>query len=189
MATFKYVVMNRKMDGTYNVKIQVIHKRVRRIIPTHIFVTQKEVTKGGKIKNQQYVDWLENTVAEYRKRCNLMAVDSMTADDIVKELTRKEVKPELDLFKFGEKLIEKIEKEGRENSARSYSIMLNSFERFIGERRFSMVDLTQKMVRDWAEWMTKNFDRTKGKDGSGCRFAYMARMRAMFNRARERVQR
>ena len=69
MATFKPEVRmdNLRSDNTYSIRIRITHNRKVKRIPTSIYVDKKEVTKSGKIKNQQIIDQLEDIVREYRK--------------------------------------------------------------------------------------------------------------------------
>ena len=52
MATFKTEVQYKRADGTYNVRIRVIHEKQVRRISTNIYATQADLTKSLKIKNQ-----------------------------------------------------------------------------------------------------------------------------------------
>jgi hypothetical protein len=65
--TFKAVVFqhHKKQDGTYNVKIRVTHKRVKRFLPTNIFITKEDLTRGFKIKSQNVLDKIKEIVENY----------------------------------------------------------------------------------------------------------------------------
>ena len=67
MATFKYEIFKdrKRIDGTYNVKIRVTHNRKLKRIPTSIYVTKEDITKGFKIKNQSILDELNNIISIY----------------------------------------------------------------------------------------------------------------------------
>lgn len=70
MATFKYEIFKdrKRIDGTYNVKIRVTHNRKLKRIPTSIYVTKEDITKGFKIKNQSILDELNNIISIYREQ-------------------------------------------------------------------------------------------------------------------------
>ena len=70
MATFKYEIFKdrKRIDGTYNVKIRVTHNRKLKRIPTSIYVTKEDITKGFKIKNQSILDELNNIISIAHKR-------------------------------------------------------------------------------------------------------------------------
>ncbi|MDR1199858.1 MAG: transposase, partial [Prevotellaceae bacterium] len=72
MATFKTEVHlhRKKKDGTYNIKIRITHKQKKKYLSTPFFVSEKEVTRTGKIKNQHYLDACEDEIRRYRKICD-----------------------------------------------------------------------------------------------------------------------
>ena len=76
MATFNPVVSNyiKKNSGTRNVQMLVAHacnnKTEKKYIATNIFVTKDDITRSGKIKNQEYKDTLNAMVSACVQRCN-----------------------------------------------------------------------------------------------------------------------
>ena len=77
MATFKAVILatQQRVDGSYNLKIRVIHNRQTKYIKTPYYVDAKEVMKkkvGGKvtlkIKNQSLLDLMDDTIIGYKKK-------------------------------------------------------------------------------------------------------------------------
>ncbi|MDD3108574.1 MAG: site-specific integrase [Alistipes sp.] len=88
MATFKAIIQDKKKDGTFRVKIRVIHNAGVRRIPTNIFVSETQVTRTLKIKDQQVIDQAENLIRRFRSICNTMGsvVDSMPVDALVKRI-------------------------------------------------------------------------------------------------------
>ena len=90
MATFKPEVRmdNLRSDNTYSIRIRITHNRKVKRIPTSIYVDKKEVTKSGKIKNQQIIDKLEDIVREYRKKVTALsvAIEVMTIDELTERL-------------------------------------------------------------------------------------------------------
>ena len=68
MATFSICVPDgKRKDGTYSVKIRLYHNRQRVWMRTAYYIDAKEVTRGGKIKNQPVIDSCENNIREWRK--------------------------------------------------------------------------------------------------------------------------
>ena len=56
MATFKAEVYahQKRADGTYNIKIRVIHQKRKKYIPTTYYVTKDDLTRTTfKLKNQK----------------------------------------------------------------------------------------------------------------------------------------
>lgn len=92
MATFKYEIFKdrKRIDGTYNVKIRVTHNRKLKRIPTSIYVTKEDITKGFKIKNQSILDELNNIISIYRSKCNLLSllINDMDITELVEHITK-----------------------------------------------------------------------------------------------------
>ncbi len=147
MATFKWIIQKEKLraDGTYNVKIQMIHKRVRRLIGTQVYVDAKrDVTRGLAIKNQKVLDVLEDMVRDCRRKCNEVDVNMMTADEVVELVTRAKPKRfDLDIIAYGWEQVRKVTEEGRQSTAHKYAIALRSLQRFLGQDGLSRDGLSQ----------------------------------------------
>ena len=147
MATFKWIIQKEKLraDGTYNVKIQMIHKRVRRLIGTQVYVDAKrDVTRGLAIKNQKVLDVLEDMVRDCRRKCNEVDVNMMTADEVVELVTRAKPKRfDLDIIAYGWEQVRKVTEEGRQSTAHKYAIALRSLQRFLGQVGLSRDGLSQ----------------------------------------------
>ena len=90
MTTFKAEISRaeRRKDGTWNVKIRITHKRKVRRYSTQMYATDKDVTRGGKLKNQIIIDNTEATIREWRGRLNTLGsrADMMDVDEIVRYL-------------------------------------------------------------------------------------------------------
>lgn len=99
--TFKAVVYkhHKKEDGTYNVKIRITHNRQKRHIPTNIFVTKDDLTRGFKIKSQNVLDNTKSIVEGYQQiaaTISIQDVKSMSVDDVVRYIN--EYKPANTIF-------------------------------------------------------------------------------------------
>jgi len=66
-------------------KLGLQHNRKRKHLPTSIFVTKEDLTRGLKIKNAQILDTLKHTINAYQKivgtlpieRANAMSVEQV----------------------------------------------------------------------------------------------------------------
>ena len=109
MITFLYKVnpKQKRRDGTMNVKIIVTYKRQRKMLPTSIYCTQSDITRGGKLKNQAYIDSVERTIREYKRKVASMGLEyqDYTLDQIVERLHGTD---NLDFFVYAESIIKKI---------------------------------------------------------------------------------
>ena len=93
MPTFKTLVLpnSNRSDGTYNIKIRVVHNRKNTKISTQWNVEKDDLRKDkdGKIliKNTYFVELVEGKINEYRKICNgTPNIDTMTLKEVVELL-------------------------------------------------------------------------------------------------------
>jgi integrase len=191
MATFKAVVRphDKKQDGTYNVKIRVTHKRVINYPATNIYVEQDDITRSLNIKNQQYIDQLDEIVRQCRKRCNENSymLGDMTVDGVVKlvkdiitgEKTEMYGRFDLDFIQYGRQYAQKLKENGRKGNAGVYEIAINNLVKFVGRESVSIHEITAKFITNWIDWIQKN---TKGARAQSL---YPSTIRALHNRAKE----
>ena len=68
MATFKAEVYahQKKADGTYNIKIRVTHKQRKKYLATPWYVGKEDLTRSLKLKNQRYIDMVDDVIKRYR---------------------------------------------------------------------------------------------------------------------------
>ena len=152
MATFKAEVRTDHLreDNTFLVRIRVTHNRKIKRIPTNIYVDKKDVTKAGKIKNQQIVDQLEDVIREYRRKSNGLSllIYDMSVDELVEFLTKKEEVLRVDFFEFAEKWIAEHKDL---HGLYIYTSMLNSLEKFIGRRKLDFKEINYKLLKKYEE--------------------------------------
>ena len=119
MATISAKVFehHKKSDGTYNVKICVQHKRLRKYLDTNHYVVKKQLTKDFKIKDPFIADKVEQQLREYRKEISELGdkLDFFTAETLRDYLRDKD--EDIDFVKFCDKHIEGLRKDGRERTA------------------------------------------------------------------------
>ncbi len=92
MATFKTVILpqNKRGDGTYNIKIRVIHARKTKYVATQWYASAKDMTRSMKLKNQMLIDAAEDLIRTYREICNKIGarLDDMTVEQVVKMISK-----------------------------------------------------------------------------------------------------
>lgn len=198
MATFKGEVYahQKKKDGTYNIKIRVYHNKDKKYIATPYFVTKDDLTqKTLKIKNQYYLDKIEDIKKAYRKKCddNAVKVKAMTAEELVEFLQSPEEenkKFDLDIVEYGRKLVEKLRAvdmngEDHEGNAKTYEIAINNLVKFVGREKISIHEITSKFVQDWIEWIKQQPPPKNRKKGERAQSLYPSNIRALHNLAKE----
>lgn len=191
MATFKAEIYahQKRADGTYNIKIRVTHKQRKKYLATPWYVGKEDLTRTLKLKNQKYIDMVEDLLRKYRSMCNSVGegLDDMTVEQVVELITRKEAeKPfDLDIVDYTNKFIDKLNKQGRSGTAKSYSVAINSLCRFVGRDSVSIKEITVQFLTDWMAWIGEQPPRKNCKKGDRAQGLYLAQLRAMYNRAKK----
>lgn len=191
MATFKAEVYahQKRADGTYNIKIRVTHKQRKKYLATPWYVGKEDMTRALKLKNQKYIDMVEDLLRRYRSICNSVGegLNDMDVEQIVELVTQPEVaKPfDLDMVAYTRGFIDKLNKQGRYGTAKSYEVALNSLIRFVGRDEVSIKEITVKFLTDWMAWIAEQPPRRNCKKGDRAQSLYLAQLRAMYNRAKK----
>lgn len=149
MTTFKTEITKseRKKDGTWSVKIRITHKRKTRRYSTQMIATEKDITKGGKIKNQSILDSAEDIIRGWRKKLVDigMTADTMDVDAVVRLLTSAPQDEQIPMFPWMYAYAEKIEKR---NTRNNYLVAIRALEKFIGFD-ISFQQLRSSIIRDF----------------------------------------
>lgn len=155
MATFKYEIFKnrKKLDGTYNVKIRITHNRKLKRIPTSIYVTKEDVTKGFKIKNQSILDELNNIISAYRSKCNMLSllINDMDIDELIEHITKtNEGSLKIDFIGYARKWIDA----NRDKHGISvYSCMVNSLIKFLEREKLDFKEINYKFLKSYEEYL------------------------------------
>lgn len=154
MPSFKAVVLpgQRRKDGTYNVKIRVLHNRGQRRIPTSLFARPQDLTRSLKIKNPDILSKCDNIIVQMRAAIadiNPFDLEDMPVEQLVSHI-RAAMHAErfrLDFFAFAEDWI----KCKAPTTRRNYEGALRSFERYLGRRELDVNEITRRMILDYME--------------------------------------
>ena len=148
MATISAKVFehHKKSDGTYNVKICVQHKRLRKHLDTNHFVVKKQLTKDFRIKDPFIADKVEQQLRDYRKEISELGekLDFFTAETLRDYLRDKD--EDIDFVKFCDKHVEGLRKDGRERTADNHRVVRNSLVDFFGRPSFSINEIHTNML-------------------------------------------
>lgn len=190
--TFKAVVYahHRKEDGTYNVKIRVTHNRQRKHLPTSIFITKEDMTRGLKIKNAQINDTLKHTIEGYQKivatlpieRANTMSVAQVV--DYIQNYNKNNGVFELDFIAFSRQVIAETEAAGRGGTAHSYESAINALVRYLKRDTLSIHEVTVKLLTDFCNWLMELPARPKREKGMRAPSLYLGNIRILHNKAK-----
>ena len=191
--TFKAVVYahHRKEDGTYNVKIRVTHNRKRKHLPTNIFVSKEDLTRGLKIKNAQVLDTLKRTIDNYQKiaatlpieRAAIMSVEQVV--DYILNYNKNNGVFELDFIAFGRQVVADTMAAGRWGTAHSYETAINALVRYLKRDTLAIQEVTVKLLTDFCNWLINQPPRKNREKGQRAPSLYLGNLRILHNKAKE----
>lgn len=188
---------HKKSDGTYNVKICVHHKNLRRYLDTNHYVVKKQLTKDYRIKDPFIADKVEQQLRDYRKMISELddRLDYFTADSLRDYLRDKD--EDIDFIKFCTQHIERLKKEGRGGSAKNQSVIRNSLVDYFKRPSVSIKEINSNMLMTYERYLRSERTMTrynqdnkpvvtteKGLSDSGLH-NHMRDLRTLFNAARE----
>ena len=156
MVTVNYYVNPKKKrkDNTFNVKIIITYKRKRKMLPTSFYVTKLDLTRGGKIKNQQILDGINKIIQTYKSKINTMGVEfgNITLEQIIKNI--KEEKCDCDFFVY----TDLISKEKKEKTKNNYIFVASVVEKYIGTKNLDMRLMDYSFFCDIEKFVTKRYN-------------------------------
>lgn len=179
MATFKAVVSPyRRSDGTYRINIRVTHMRVHKDIPTPLYVTQDQMTRSGKIKDQKILDIIEDKIREYRERATNIGflAEQLDINNLIELLKNKTEK--LDFLEFMLEYAKQLRNEGRDGTAFMYEQSRNSLWRFNKKKPLYFSDITKQYMLQYYESLRDLKANT--------RINYIGKIKTAYARAQQR---
>lgn len=191
MATFKAEVYahQKRADGTYNIKIRVIHNKKKKYIPTTYYVTKDDLTRTTfKLKNQMYIDATADMIKKYRSICDRIGerLKGMTVEQVVKLITSdQEEYFDLDIIAYAKQYIQILVDTGHGGTAKTYQVAINSLIRFVGRESISIKEITVKFISDWIVYIREHPARSNSNHGSRAQSLYISQLRAIHNRAKK----
>lgn len=190
MATFKAEVYahQKRADGTYNVKIRVTHNQRKKYLATQWYVSKDDLTRSLKIKNQKYIDMIEDTLRRYRNICNNLgeALTYMTVEEVVRQVRRDDETRqfELDIIDYGMGIVRRLKESGHTGNAKAYQVALNSLMRYAQRDVVFIRELTVPFLNGWIDWIASQPPRGNSRKGDRAQSLYPAQIRAIYNQAK-----
>lgn len=199
MATVSAKVFShhRKVDGTYNVKICVQLKKVRKYLDTSHFVVKKQLTSDFKIKDPFVADKVESQLREYRKLISELddRLEFFSAEALRDYLLNQN--EDIDFLKFCSSHIEGLKQSGRVGSANNFRVVRNSLTDYFKREAISIKEVHSNMLASYEKYLlsermitrinqngTKVVTKNKGLSNSGLH-NHMRDLRTLFNAARD----
>lgn len=166
--TFKAIVntAQKRRDGTYNVKIRVTHNRKSVKLATNVYLTDQQITKKGRIKDQRIIDQCDDIIRKWRNTANNLGISAkeLEVGEVVKYIlnTGEDGTPHIDFIEFGEKCAAKMVP----GTAQSYICTLKAIKRFTGKETLDIKEIKVSFLEAFENFL-RNEPRmcAKGKSG------------------------
>ena len=183
-----------KVDGTYNVKIRFTLDRKVKRLSTNLFVTQQDLTKSLKFKEDTSIKReVDRLVLYYREQCLKLQLDQnhYSLDEIIEFLNGEQEKQQtIDFIKFSREWIASTTIKGAPN----YTTAINALVRFIGKEELDINLITLDFLESFKAFLNKEREiRTKRLMQQGKRVPsnrslslYLISIKKLFNEAKKK---
>ena len=183
-----------KVDGTYNVKIRFTLDRKVKRLSTNLFVTQQDLTKSLKFKEDTSIKReIDRLVLYYREQCLKLQLDRnhYSLDEIVEFLNGEQEKQQtIDFIKFSREWIASATIKGAPN----YTTAVNALVRFVGKEELDINLITLDFLKQFKTFLIGERDaRTKKLMQEGKRVTsnrslslYLVSIKKLFNEAKRK---
>ena len=181
-----------KADGTYNVKIRFTLDRKVKRLSTNLFVTQQDLTKSLKFKEDTSIKReIDRLVLYYREQCLKLQLDQnhYSLDEIIEFLNGEQEKQQtIDFIKFSREWIASTTIKGAPN----YTTAINALVRFVGKEELDINLITLDFLEQFKAFLIGERDaRTKklmqqGKRVTSNRSLYLVSIKKLFNEAKRK---
>ena len=183
-----------KVDGTYNVKIRFTLDRKVKRLSTNLFVTQQDLTKSLKFKEDTSIKReIDRLVLYYREQCLKLQLDQnhYSLDEIIEFLTGEQEKQQtIHFIKFSRAWIAST----TINGAPNYTTAINALVRFVGKEELDINLITLDFLEQFKAFLIGERDaRTKKLMQQGKRVTsnrtlslYLVSIKKLFNEAKRK---
>lgn len=183
-----------KVDGTYNVKIRFTLDRKVKRLSTNLFVTQQNLTKSLKFKEDTSIKReIDRLVLYYREQCLKLQLDQnhYSLDEIIEFLNGEQEKQQtIDFIKFSREWIASTTIKGAPN----YTTAINALVRFVGKEELDINLITLDFLEQFKAFLIGERDaRTKKLMQQGKRVTsnrtlslYLVSIKKLFNEAKRK---
>ena len=173
-----------KVDGTYNVKIRFTLDRKVKRLSTNLFVTQQDLTKSLKFKEDTSIKReIDRLVLYYREQCLKLQLDQnhYSLDEIIEFLNGEQEKQQtIDFIKFSREWIA--------------TTAINALVRFVGKEELDINLITLDFLEQFKAFLIGERDaRTKKLMQQGKRVTsnrtlslYLVSIKKLFNEAKRK---
>jgi len=147
----KVFAHHQKLDGTFNVKVCLYHKRVRKYIDTVHYVSKRQLDGGYHIKDKFLNRIIESSLDKYREMISQLGpkLQFFSCEDLLKYLEEKEI----DFIKFCTDHIAQSRKENRNGTANTHRTVRNSLIDYFERESVSINEIHSKMLYAYARYL------------------------------------
>lgn len=193
MATVKAVLNKdrKKKNGTYSLVIQVIHKRIKRVIYTPYQLKEEEF--NNKLQQALYTTGVLYTRIQIKEINNFINAKKQELQNIIEQMTKSEKnfttediiskyrikQSDKFIITFMEHHIAKKEEQGKLGTARTFRCTMRSLKKYIGNREIKFSDVDNLFIKGYEEFLVR------GKIKQNTIVFYMRNFRTIYNLAGE----
>lgn len=145
----------KRSDGTYNVKLRFTLNRKMRRLATSLFVTNKDLNKDLKIKQNSPVKQdIDRLILAYQEKCAKLQVDlnNYSIDEVMDYLNGEYQKQQtIDFIKFSKEWIASTTIKGAPN----YTTAINALIRFIGKESLDINLITLEFLEEFKAFLNR----------------------------------
>ena len=187
----------KKLNGTYNVKLRFTLNRKFKRLATSLFATPKDLTKDFKIKQSSLLKReVDDLIRAYQEKCAKLQIElnHYTIDDVMDFLNGEREKEQvIDFIKFSREWIASTSIKGAPN----YTTAVNALVRFVGKEELNINLVTQDFLEGFKSFLNKEREvRTKKLIQQGKRVPsnrtlslYLVSIKKLFGEAKKKYNR
>jgi hypothetical protein len=152
MATIREVILpnQKREDGTWIVKIRVTHQRKISYISTKHYVGAKQIRSDHTIKDPIVLNAISPIIRDYRTKIGELGpkLDVYDLPRLIKYLTGEVeiTAEEINVIKFGRKMIAEMKAKGRDGSAHTINTVVNGLVDFFGSENVPVTEIRANML-------------------------------------------
>ena len=157
MATISAVILKKqkKLDGTWNVKIRISNNGRSSYIETTIFATKSNLDTKLRLKKVFVDTYLTSLVNEYRERINKLGVKVEYMDAIEIRTYLQSDEKEINFLEFCDSYIKDLLDSSRESTGIKRQSSINVFKSFLGKKSIRPEQITLNLIKELEIYLRK----------------------------------
>lgn len=154
MVTFTVRIGVPRQDGTRNVGIKVTANRTNTTVGTSMYVTSKQLSRSGKLRDQRIIDACEDIMRGFRSAVAELGTtaDTMTAREVVDYIKKYEQPNGVFRLNFVEWMRQLADSKSA-STGHNYRVAATSLERYFGAHTLDINELTAQVLTLYGKWL------------------------------------